>query len=98
MLETGHDNGNIEDTMEVLEHVGKVTYLNTVERFHIYNRKGSSSILSSTITWVNICIQYLNYVVGESPFPLASPVYLRSVDVGRSIWSVFRRQRICTCT
>jgi hypothetical protein len=35
----GHDYGNTEDNMEVVENLGKRPYLNTAEKFNIYNQK-----------------------------------------------------------
>jgi NCAIR mutase (PurE)-related protein len=39
ILDTGHTYDNIENTLEILNIQEKNTYLNTLERFHIYKTK-----------------------------------------------------------
>jgi len=50
LIEHGHAFGNIHNTMEILQFQKKGTYLNTIERFHIYKETIQNNHLNDEYT------------------------------------------------
>jgi hypothetical protein len=46
ILNTGHSYGSLENSLEILNIQGKGSYLNTLERFHIYRTKQTGYLLN----------------------------------------------------
>jgi hypothetical protein len=80
ILNTGHEFGNTEDIIEVVEHQQNGSYLNTVEKYHLYN---SNKMKQNLVPNDNLGEQtnpiFEGYVESDSPPPLNLTGYTRLV-------------------
>jgi hypothetical protein len=51
IINTGHEYGNIENTLNILNVQKKGAFLNTLEKFHIYQKQKTDNLLNESCTY-----------------------------------------------